>query len=116
YGSAAIVCVFSETVGSKLVRLDLNTGNLQQIELLYTTLANIQVAHGKAVMYASTATLAERVLVVDITTLAQEVVKVANASHIEAGNFSVPRPIEYPTENGKTANAFSYPPPNQDHQ
>ena len=114
-GSDEIVCVFSETGGSKLGRLDLNTGDLQQIELLYTTLANVQVAHGKAVMFASSATLAERVLVVDLATLAQEVVKVANAAHIESGYFSVPRPIEYPTENGKTAHAFYYPPRNQDH-
>ena len=113
-GPDEIVCVFNESGGAKLGRIDLNTGRLQQIELLYTTLHNVQVADGKAVMYASSATLAERVLVVDLETLAQEVVKVANPTHIEPGYFSVPRPIEFPTEGGKTAHALYYPPRNQD--
>src|SRR5206468_443199 len=99
-GPDEIVCVFNESGGAKLGRIDLNTGRLQQIELLYTTLHNVQVADGKAVMYASSATLAERVLVVDLETLAQEVVKVANPTHIEPGYFSVPSPTEFRTAGG----------------
>ena len=113
-GPDEIVCLFTETGGTKLGRLDLNTGKLRQIELLYSTLNNVQVADGKAAMYASSATLADRVLVVDLETLKQEVVKVANATHIENGYFSVPRPVDFPTESGKTAHAFYYPPRNHD--
>jgi dipeptidyl aminopeptidase/acylaminoacyl peptidase len=113
-GPDEIVCLYSDAGGSKLGRVDLNTGKLEQIELFYTTLANVQVSGGKAVMYASSSTLAERVLVVDLDTLAQEVVKVANPAHIESGYFSIPKPIEFPTENGLTAHAFYYPPRNHD--
>ena len=115
-GPDEITCLFSDAGASKLGRLDLNTGKLQHIELLYTSLANLQVHDHSAVMFASSATLAERVLVIDLNTLAQEVVKVANPAHIESGFFSVPRPIEYPTENGNTAHAFYYPPRNHDHE
>ncbi len=115
-GSDEIVCAFAEPSGTKLGRLDLNSGSLHQVELLYTNLHNVQVSGHRAAMYASSATLAERVLVVDLDTLAQEVVKTSNPVHIESGNFSVPRPIEFPTENGKTAHAFYYAPRNAEHE
>jgi dipeptidyl aminopeptidase/acylaminoacyl peptidase len=114
-GPDEIVCLFTDAGGAKLGRLDLDTGHVRQIELLYTTLHNVQVSGGKAAVYGSSATLAERVLVIDLRTLAQEVVKVANPVHVDSGYLSVPRPIEYPTESGKTAHAFYYPPRNQDH-
>jgi len=115
-GPDEIVCLYSDTSGSKLGRLDLNTGVLEQVELLYSGLANLQVSDGKASMFASSATHAERVLVVDLTTMAQEVVKTANTTHIDARYFSIARPIEFPTEHSKTAHAFYYPPRNEDYE
>ena len=115
-GPDEILCLYAETSGSKLGRIDLNTGRLQPVELFYTTLFNLQVSGRKAAMYATSSTLAERVLVIDLDTLAQEVVRVANPAHIESGYFSVPKPIEFPTENGVTAHASYYPPRNQDYE
>ncbi len=115
-GPDEIMCLYSETSGTKLGRIDLETGRLQPIELFYTTLYNLQVSGRKAAMYATSSTLAERVLVIDLDTLAQEVVRVANPAHIESGYFSVPKPIAFPTENGLTAHAFYYPPRNQDYE
>jgi dipeptidyl aminopeptidase/acylaminoacyl peptidase len=110
-----IVCVYSGRVGTKLATIDLNTGFLQNIELLYTSLSNIQVSGRKAAVYAASATLAERVLIVDLDTHAQDIVKVANPAHIDPGYFSIPKPIEFPTEGGLTAHAFYYPPRNHDY-
>ncbi len=115
-GPDEIVCIFSDNGGGKLGRIDLNTGKLHHVELFYSSLANIQVSGGgKAAMYASSPTLAERVLLVDLETSAEVVVKVANPAHIQTGFFSIPRPIEFPTEAGLTAHAFYYPPRNQDY-
>jgi dipeptidyl aminopeptidase/acylaminoacyl peptidase len=113
-GPDEIVCLYRDRGGNKLGRIDLNTGKLEDIELFYGSLHNVQVSGGKAAMYASSATVAERVLVIDLETLAQQVVKVANPAHIESGYFSVPKPIEFPTEKGLTAHAFYYAPRNQD--
>src|SRR5919204_37 len=115
-GADEIVCLFTEPGGAKLGRLDLNTGRLTHIELLYTTLHNLRVAGGKAAVYGSSPTLAERVLIIDLETLAQEVVKTSNPTHIEAGYFGVPKPIEFPTERGRTAHAFFYAPRNHDYE
>ena len=113
-GPDEIVCVFADTGGMKLGRIDLDTGRLHHVELFYSTLANVQVSGRKAAMYAASPTLAERVLVIDLETSAEVVVKVANAVHIQTGYFSIPKPIEFSTEGGLTAHAFYYPPRNQD--
>jgi dipeptidyl aminopeptidase/acylaminoacyl peptidase len=114
-GADEIVCVFSDSSGSKLGRIDLNTGKLSPINLFYSALSNVQVSGGKAAMYAGSATLAERVLIVDLASGAEKIVKVANPAHVESAYFSTPKPIEFPTEGGKTAHAFYYAPRNQDH-
>src|SRR5260370_35888708 len=105
-GPEEIVCIYYEKSGAKLGRIDLETGRLQPIELFYTTLFNLQVSGRKAAMYATSSTLAERVLVIDLDTLAQEVVRVANPAHIESGYFSVPKPIEFPTVNDVSAHRY----------
>jgi dipeptidyl aminopeptidase/acylaminoacyl peptidase len=115
-GPDEIVCLFHEVAGWKLGRLDLNSGRLRQVELLYTNLHNVQVKGTQAAMYAGSSSLADRVLVVDVETHAQEVVKTSNSTHIESDHLSIARPIEFPTENGQTAHAFFYPPRNGDHQ
>jgi dipeptidyl aminopeptidase/acylaminoacyl peptidase len=67
-------------------------------------------------MVAASPTLSERILVFDLDTGAQEVVKVSNAAHIDPGYFSIPKAIEFPTEGGLTAHAFFYPPKNKDYE
>jgi dipeptidyl aminopeptidase/acylaminoacyl peptidase len=115
-GADEMVCLYSEKSGAKLGRIDLDSGRLHQVELFYATLFNLQVSGRKAAMFATSSTLAERVLVIDLDTLAQEVVRVANPAHIESGYFSIPKPIEFPTEKGVSAYAFYYPPRNQDYE
>lgn len=113
-GPDEIVCVFREPSGVHLGRIDLRTGRLEEVELLYTALHSVQVSGGKAAMFASSATHADRVLVVDLETHAQEVVRTSSPARIDAGHLSVPRHVEFPTEHEKTAHAFYYPPRNQD--
>jgi dipeptidyl aminopeptidase/acylaminoacyl peptidase len=115
-GPDEIVCLYSEPGGTRLGRIDLKAGGLQQVELLYTSLNNIQTSGRKAVLFAGSATLAERVLTIDLDTGAQEVVKVSNPAHVESGYLSIPKPIEFSTEGGLTAHAFFYPPRNQDYE
>jgi len=105
-----MVCLYSEPGGAKLGLIDLRAGSMQQVELLYTGLHNVQASGRKAAFFAGSATLAERVLTIDLDTGAQEVVKVSNPAHVDAGSLSIPKAIEFPTEGGLTAHAFYYPP------
>jgi dipeptidyl aminopeptidase/acylaminoacyl peptidase len=116
HGADEIVCISIDARGSRLGRIDLNTGKLTEVKLLYTGLANIQISGHKAAMFASSATLTERVLVLDLDTMGEEIVRVSNNEHIEGGYLSISKPIEFPTEGGVTAHASYYPPRNQDYQ
>ncbi len=112
-GPDEIVCLYSEPGGTKLGRIDLNTGAMQQVELLYSGLSSVQANGRKIALFAGSPTLAERVLTIDLARGAHEVVKVSNPAHLDAGNLSLPKAIEFPTEGGLTAHATYYPPKNQ---
>ena len=111
-GPDEIVCLYSEPGGTKLGRIDINAGRMQQVALLYTSLNNLQASGGKVAVFAASATLAERVLTIDLDSGAQEVVRVSNTAHVDPGSLSIPKPIEFPTEGGLTAHATYYPPKN----
>jgi dipeptidyl aminopeptidase/acylaminoacyl peptidase len=113
-GPGEIVCLYSEPGGTRLGRIDVTTGAMRQVELLYTSLNNVQAAGTKVAFFAGSATLAERVLTVELDTGAQQVVKVSNSAHVDGGNLSIPKAIEFPTEGGLTSHAYYYPPRNQE--
>jgi dipeptidyl aminopeptidase/acylaminoacyl peptidase len=114
--SGEIVCLYSEAGGTKLGLLDTATGKLKQIQLLYTDLRGVVVNNRRMATVAASPTLSERVLVVDVDSGAQEVVKVSNPAHTDPGYLSVPQAIEFPTEGGLTAYAFYYAPKNKDYE
>ena len=111
-GPDEIVCVYAEPGGTKLGRIDLGTGTMKQVQLLYTGLSNVQANGRKVALIAGSPTLADRVLTIDLASSAQEVVKVCNPTHIDARNLSLPKAIEFPTEGGLTAHAVHYSPKN----
>lgn len=113
-GPDEIVCLYSEPAGTKFGRIDLDAGTMRHVELLYTGLTNVQTNGRKAAFFAESATLAKRVLTIDLESGAQEVVRVSNPAHIDPGNLSLPKAIEFPTEGGLTAHAIYYPPKNRD--
>jgi dipeptidyl aminopeptidase/acylaminoacyl peptidase len=116
HGPDELVCIFTDHSGSKLARVDLSSGRVEVTRLLYTTLFGVQVFGDKAAMFASSGLLAERVLVLDLATNAEEIVKTANPAHVDSGYLSAGKPIEFRTEGGETAHASFYPPRNQDYQ
>jgi dipeptidyl aminopeptidase/acylaminoacyl peptidase len=113
-GPGQIVCLWWEAGGAKLGCIDLATGALTQVELLYTSLASVQSSQGKVALYAGSPALAERVLTVELASGAQEVVKVSNPTHIDPGYLSLPRAVDFPTTGGVTAHAVYYAPKNKD--
>ena len=109
-----ILCVHSRSNVYKLSRLDLRTGVLSPVKLLYSFLDGVRVSGRKAVMFAASPTLSLRVLTVDLDTGAEEVVRATVTTHIDPNHFSIPKPIEFATEGGVTGHALYYPPRNAD--
>ena len=109
-----ILCLHSRSNAYKLSRLDLRTGELSPVKLLYSYLENVRVSGRKAAMLAASPTLSLRVLTVDLDTGAEEVVRTTVSTHVDPNHFSIPKPIEFATEDGVTAHALYYPPRNAD--
>src|SRR5438046_3054333 len=101
-GENEIVCLHSKSNVHKLSRLDLRTGVLSPVKLLYSFLDGVRVSGRKAVMFAASPTHSLRVLTVDLDTGAEEVVRATVTTHIDPNHFSIPRPIEFATEGGLT--------------
>jgi dipeptidyl aminopeptidase/acylaminoacyl peptidase len=119
YGFASdqqIICTYMQDGINHLASLNTLTGTLSNYELPYTTIANLQVTPTHALFIAASPT--EPAVLVRLT-LANGQIEILRRSReitLDPSYFSVPQAIEFPTEHGKTAHAFFYPPHNPDFQ
>ena len=114
--SGDIVCIHARANVHRLSRLNIATGELAHIQLLYSYLDGISASGNKVAVLAASPTHSLRVLVLDLNTGGEEVVKAAVKTHIDPANFSIPKAIEFPTEGGVTAHALHYPPRNAEYE
>jgi dipeptidyl aminopeptidase/acylaminoacyl peptidase len=112
--TSELICFYSQSGGTKLARLEVATGKLTPVEILYTQLNSIAVRGRRVAMIAASPTLSERVLIVDLVSGAQDIVKASSDEHIDPGTFSIPHIVEFPTGDGLTAHAIHYAPKNRD--
>jgi dipeptidyl aminopeptidase/acylaminoacyl peptidase len=113
-GQDEIVCLYTEANNSRLARLDVTKRKLERVSLLYSQLGSLVVNGSRAAMIAASPTLSPRILVVDLESEKEEVVRASSETHIDPAYFSTPRMIEFPTEHGLTAHAIHYAPKNRD--
>jgi dipeptidyl aminopeptidase/acylaminoacyl peptidase len=110
-----IVCAYAENGYSRLATLDAKTGALRTIETPYTFIDGICAAEGCAFFAAASATESLHLVRYDLGTGAFEPIQRSSDVAIDPAFVSIPRAIEFPTENGLTAHAFFYPPVNRDY-
>lgn len=110
-----IICAYSQDGIWHLASLDAVTRSLDRIEAPYTSISNLQAIPGGVLLNASSATESASIVRCDLTTRQFEVVCRASEMKIDAGYFSTPQAIEFPTEGGLNAHAFFYPPQNRDY-
>jgi len=110
-----MLCTYSEQGMNFLARLDLASGKLENIRLPFTTLSQIRVGRGFAVLYAGSAVHPGSIIRLDLDTEKMLILKKSADITVDRRYLSVPQPVEFPTENGLTAHAFYYPPQNEDY-
>jgi dipeptidyl aminopeptidase/acylaminoacyl peptidase len=110
-----IICTYTKKGSWQLASLDLQTKQLDVIETPYTDISSLQVASGRAVFIAGSATEPTAIVQIDLATQQIEVLRQSSQLKIEPGYLSTPQEIPFPTENGLIAYAFFYPPQNQDY-
>lgn len=109
-----LVCTFNERGTWRLALLDLTTRVLEPIENPYTEIGSLHCSAGRALFTAGSPTEPTAVVQLDLSTRRFEVLRRSTEQTVDTGYLSVPRTIEFPTEQGRTAYAFYYPPGNRD--
>jgi dipeptidyl aminopeptidase/acylaminoacyl peptidase len=111
----SIICAYGLQGVWQMGRLDLSTHTLTNISTPYTSISDVFVCNGYAVFCGGSPTASNCVVRLNLQTHACEEIRQSYVVDIEPGYFSVPETVEFPTENGKTAFAFYYPPHNKDY-
>jgi dipeptidyl aminopeptidase/acylaminoacyl peptidase len=111
-----IVCSHIEQGISRLALLDLQTKKLQEIDCPFTDIQYLQASNDYSVFRAGSPTEVAAIARLNLTTKQIETLRLSNDLDVFPAYFSIPRPIEFPTEAGLTAHGFFYPPQNPDYE
>lgn len=110
-----IICAFNKMGVWHLARLDTETKTLEEIETPYSEIWQVAVSSNQIVFSGSSPMEPISVVRLDFTGRQLEVLHRSRKVTIDAGYFSMPQAIEFPTEGGRTAFGFYYPPQNRDY-
>jgi dipeptidyl aminopeptidase/acylaminoacyl peptidase len=111
-----VICTHIEHGVSRLSILDLNTRKLKDIDCPFTDIQYLQASGDFAVFRAGSPTEVASISRLNLKTREIETLRSANDLEVFPGYFSIPRPVEFPTEAGLTAHGFFYPPQNPDYR
>ena len=117
YGFASptrILCCYLQDGTWHLAWLDTKLEELTLIESGYTDISHICVGQGFAALIAGSPTLPLAVVRMDTETGAMQRIRPNFEVTVDAGYFSMPESITYPTDGAQEAHAFYYPPANKD--
>jgi dipeptidyl aminopeptidase/acylaminoacyl peptidase len=106
----SLVAVWSE---GGVERLGLVAGGrVSEIETPWTAIDSLGVVEGGVVAVAASPTHPAAVVRIDVPAGTSSVLRRSRPDTVEPAYVSVPEAIEFPTEGGRTAHAFFYPPAN----
>jgi dipeptidyl aminopeptidase/acylaminoacyl peptidase len=112
--SDLIVCSHIEQGISHLGLFDTQTRKLTQIDCPYTDIQYVRASKDYALFRGGSPTGVLSIVSMDLQSKSFEVLRLSNEREVYPQYFSVPRPVQFPTEAGLTAHGFFYPPQNPD--
>lgn len=113
-GSDEIVAIAIEQGLSRLLRVDLASGRAQAIETPFTDLDDLRAGPGWVVALAGSPLLPQQVVRIDAASGMSHVLRRSIDALPDAAEVSVPERLSYPSQGGRLAHAFFYPPRNRD--
>jgi len=111
-----IICTYCDRGNWQLASLDTTTNKLESIDVPYTEITSLRAAGGRVVFCGGSPTDAISIISVDSETGGPSVVRRSSSVEADEGYLSIPRQVEFPTENGLASHAFFYPPTNRDYK
>jgi dipeptidyl aminopeptidase/acylaminoacyl peptidase len=112
--AGGIICTYTKDGRSYLASLDTSTRQIRTIDTPYTSIALLQATPDGVVLIAGSPSEAAAIVQRNLATGEMDVLRRSTEVAIDPGYLSVPRAIEFPTENGLTAHAFFYAAMNRD--
>ncbi len=116
-----IACSYVEDGAWQIATLDIPSGNLLPVATPFSEMGRGELkataseeGDGKIVFVAGSPTLPMTLVSLDLTTGEWQEIRKSHSLEIDSGYISAAQPVEFPTEGGKTAHAFFYPPKNRD--
>ncbi len=109
-----IICTYIKNGLSYLARLDVNSRQVEVIDVPYTSIASLQTAPDNVIFIGGSPIKAEAIVKLNMTNRNITEIRRSTEVTIDDGYLSVPQPVEFPTEQGLTAHAFLYLPKNHD--
>ncbi len=113
--AGCIICAYTEQGIWHLASLDTSTGKIEPIETPYTAISSLRASPGLVVFIAGSPTEPSSIVRLDLATRQVEVLRRSSSVKVDSEYLSIPKAIEFPTENGLTAHAFFYAPRNRDY-
>ena len=111
-GDRRLFASYDQGGRTRFALLDPESGTLEDLDVQYDALSSVSVAgEGSAVVFvAGSATTPSEIVRLDISTGSTTVLRRSAQVPVDPAHFSVPRAVEFPTENDLTAHALFYPP------
>jgi dipeptidyl aminopeptidase/acylaminoacyl peptidase len=111
-GDGSIVARYGSGGRWTVVRVDPKTGRHERLSLPYTNVSGVDVGRVKAYVVAGSPTEMEALIEIHLSSGKTQLIRRSSPIEPDPQYTSAPEPIEFPTEGGKTAHAFYYPPKN----
>ncbi|MEX0642565.1 MAG: S9 family peptidase [Pirellulales bacterium] len=100
----------------EIMRIEPRTGKHESLKLPYSHVSSIEIGRGVAFATAGSPTSPETLIAMDLASGKVTPIRVNTTLKADPGYTSIPEAIEFPTDGGKTAHAFYYPPTNRDYR
>lgn len=115
-GPHTIVASFSQNGMDNLACIDVETKGLRVFDLPYCEITDVHSTEDDVVFVGGTGRDTPALIRLQIENGVPEVLRRSSNVELDERFLSVGEPIEFPTEGGRTAHAFFYPPVNADYR
>jgi dipeptidyl aminopeptidase/acylaminoacyl peptidase len=113
--SNQIVCSYVQNGLSALATLEADSGRLRELRTNHTDISYVRAANGRALLRAGSPTKVTAIVLIDLKSGEQEILRRANGVELDDGYLSNPEALEFPTERELSAHGFFYRPRNRDY-
>jgi dipeptidyl aminopeptidase/acylaminoacyl peptidase len=108
--SSAAVVSYGVKSGKRLAKLDLVTGALEPFDLPFTSFGSVAAGKGHVYVVAARPDAPAELVELDVAARQYRTVATTGERAFAAGYVSRPEPLEFPTDHGRSAYAYYYPP------